>query len=158
MMQGRLLLLSLLLSCISHGLQINRWQSGPPPPRLGLIFQSKLPMQPLSMLQPPIQITHSFWVYSAFSHHHDFVSAGPSAWNVIPHDLLLPLYPLKSAYSSRFCNLISQPIAIDTMQGPAGLLGTKPFCVPQGFPLIIGRSLHSVSMTLPDFQWADSSS
>ena len=44
----------------------------------------------------------------------------------------------------------------DTMQGSVGLLDTETFCVP--ISLIMGNSLHSSSMTFPEFQWADSSS
>ena len=42
----------------------------------------------------------------------------------------------------------------DTLQGPVGLLGIRPFCAP--FSLIIGNSLHSASMMFPEFQWASS--
>ena len=44
----------------------------------------------------------------------------------------------------------------DTEQDPVGLLGRRPFCAP--ISLIISDKLHSVSMTSPEFQGADSSS
>ena len=44
---------------------------------------------------------------------------------------------------------------VDTRQGSVGLLGTETFCVPHFF---VGNSLHSSSMTFPEFQWVDSSS
>ena len=43
----------------------------------------------------------------------------------------------------------------DAMQGSVGLLATETFCVPMS--LIMGNSLHSSSMTFPEFHWADSS-
>lgn len=41
----------------------------------------------------------------------------------------------------------------NTKQGPVGLLGTKPFCVPHFFDY--RESHHSVSMTFPKFQMTD---
>ena len=45
---------------------------------------------------------------------------------------------------------------VDTMQGPVGLLGTRLSVSP--ISLTTGSSLHSASMTSPEFQQADSSS
>ena len=51
---------------------------------------------------------------------------------------------------------VPAPFAMILKQGPVGLLGTRPFCVPHFFDL--GNSFHSASMNFPHFQLADSSS
>ena len=43
-----------------------------------------------------------------------------------------------------------------TVQGPVGLPGTRPLCVPCF--LDYGKQPSFASLTFPKFQWADSSS